>query len=105
MSEPVERMKALMYSLPEKDIPLGYKFLNERDFDSLKELVDSAIYKVKKSLKSDNPKEEYKKVNLEDLDVLKSEVDMYIIQLKIPEDGMYDEDLDFDDCEIEEEFY
>ena len=105
MSEPVERIKALMDSLPEKDIPLGYKFLNERDFDSLKELVDSAIYKVKKSIKSDNPREEYMKVNLEDLDVLKSEVDMYIIQLKIPEDDMYDEDLGFDDCEIEEEFY
>ena len=105
MSEPVERMKALMDSLPERDIPLGHKFLNERDFDSLKELVDSAIYKVKKSLKSGNPKEEYMKVNLEDLNMLKSEVDMYIIQLKIPEDDMYDEDLDFDDCEIEEEFY
>ena len=105
MSEPVERMKALMDSLPERDIPLGHKFLNERDFDSLKELVDSAIYKVKKSLKSDNPKDEYMRVNLEDLNMLKSEVDMYIIQLEIPEDGMYDEDLDFDDCEIEEEFY
>ena len=105
MSEPVERMKALMDSLPERDIPLGHKFLNERDFNSLKELIDSAIYKVKKSLKSDNPREEYRKVNLEDLNMLKSEVDMYIIQLEIPEDGMYDEDLDFDDCEIEEEFY
>ena len=105
MSEPVERMRALMDSLPERDIPLGYKFLNERDFNSLKELIDSAIYKVKKSLKSDNPKEEYRKVNLEDLNMLKSEVDMYIIQLEIPEDDMYNEDLDFDDCEIEEEFY
>ena len=105
MSEPVERIKALMDSLPERDMPLGHKFLNERDFDSLKELVDSAIYKVKKSLKSDNPKEEYRKVNLEDLNMLKSEVDMYIIQLEIPEDDMYNEDLDFDDCEIEEEFY
>ena len=103
MSEPVKRMKALMYSLPERDIPLGHKFLNERNFDSLKELVDSAIYKVKRSLKSDNPKEEYLKVNLEDLSRLKSEVDMYIVQWEIPEDDMYNED--FDDCEIEEEFY
>ena len=103
MSNPVKRMKALMCSLPERDIPLGHKFLNERNFDSLKELVDSAIYKVKKSLKSDNPKEEYLKVNLEDLNRLKSEVDMYIVQWEIPEDDMYNED--FDDCEIEEEFY
>ena len=103
MSEPVKRMKALMCSLPERDIPLGHKFLNERSFDSLKELVDSAIYRVKRSLKSDNPKEEYLKVNLEDLSRLKSEVDMYIVQWEIPEDDMYNED--FDDCEIEEEFY
>ena len=103
MSEPVKRMKALMCSLPERDIPLGHKFLNERNFDSLKELVDSAIYKVKRSLKSDNPKEEYLKVNIEDLSRLKSEVDMYIVQWGIPEDDMYNED--FDDCEIEEEFY
>ena len=103
MSEPVKRTRALMGSLPERDIPLGHKFLNERNFDSLKELVDSAIYKVKRSLKSDNPKEEYLKVNLEDLNILKSEVDMYIVQLEIPEDDMYNED--FDDCEIEEEFY
>ena len=103
MSKPVERMRALMCSLPEKDIPLGYKFLNERDFDSLKELIDSAIYKMKKSLKSDNPREEYLKVNLEDLSRLKSEVDIYIIQLEIPEDDMYDED--FGSYEIKEEFY
>ena len=103
MSEPVKRMKVLMCSLPERDIPLGHKFLNERNFDSLKELVDSALYKVRRSLKSDNPKEEYLKVNLEDLNRLKSEVDMYIVQWEIPEDDMYDKD--FDDCEIEEEFY
>ena len=103
MSEPVKRMEALMCSLPERDIPLGHKFLNERSFDSLKELVDSAIYRVRKSLKSDNPKEEYLKVNLEDLNRLKSEVDMYIVQWGIPEDDMYNED--FDDYEIEEEFY
>ena len=103
MSEPVKRMKALMCSLPERDIPLGHKFLNERNFDSLKELVDSALYRVGRSLKSDNPKEEYLKVNLEDLSRLKSEVDMYIVQWEIPEDDIYNDD--FDDCEIEEEFY
>jgi hypothetical protein len=103
MSKPVERIQALIGSLPERDIPLGYKFLSERNFDSLKELIDSAIYKVRKSLKSDNPKEEYLKVNLEDLSGLKFEVDMYIAQLEIPEDDIYNED--FDDCEIEEEFY
>ena len=103
MSKPVERIQALIGSLPERDIPLGHKFLNERDFDSLKELIDSAIYKVRRSLKSDNPREEYLKVNLGDLSRLKSEVDIYILQLELPEDGIYNEGVD--DCEIEEEFY
>lgn len=86
MSKPVERIKALMDALPERDIPLGHKFLNSRDFDSLKELVDSAIYKVKRSLfRSINPKEEYLKINLEDLNRLKSEVDTYVVQLELSE--------------------
>lgn len=101
MSGPVERMKALIGSLPEKDIPLGHKFLGERNFESLKELVDSAIYKVKKSLKTDNPKEEYLKINLEDLVELKSEVDLYLAMLE-PDEERFD---DFGECEIEEEFY
>lgn len=92
-----------MCSLPERDIPLGHEFLNERNFDSLKELIDSAIYKVKKNLKSDDPKEEYLKINLEDLQRLKSEVDIYIVQFETPEDNIYNEG--FNDCEIEEEFY
>lgn len=104
MSKPVERIKALMCNLPERDIPLGHKFLNERDFESLKELVDSAIYRVEKSLASGNPREEYLKVNLEDLNVLKSEVDTYIVQIGIPEDGVYVEDFEDNDNE-EEEYY
>lgn len=101
MNGPVERMKALMYSLPERDIPLGHKFLSKRDFESLKELVDSAVYKVKKSLKTNNPKEEYLKVNLEDLIKLKSEVDLYLAIIE-PSEDIFD---DFGECEIEEEFY
>lgn len=101
MSRPVERIQALMNSLPSKDISLGHKFLSERDFESLKELVDSAIYKVRKNLKTDNPKEEYLKVNLEDISKLKSEVDLYLAILE-PNEEIYD---DFDECEIEEEFY
>ena len=45
-----------MDSLPERDIPLGFKFLNERDFDSLFELTSSAIVKIKNGLVSSNQK-------------------------------------------------
>lgn len=78
MSKPVERIKSLISSLPENDISLGYKFLKDRNFDSLKMLVDSALYKTKKNIRSENPKEEYLKVDIEELSKLKSEVDLYL---------------------------
>lgn len=101
MSSPTERIQNLIDSLPEKDIPLGHKFLSNRDFESLKELIDSAIYKIKKNLKTDNPKEEYLKVNFENLVELKSEVDLYLSMIEPSEDIFNN----FDECNIEEEFY
>lgn len=101
MNRPIERMKELMPSLPERDIPLGYKFLEDKDFESLTDLVDSAIYKVRKNLKSETPREEYIKVNLDELNKLKSEVDMYCAQLVVP-DNSYDV---LDEYELEDNFY
>ena len=57
--EPVERMMSLTKCLPKSDIVLAQRFIDSRDFESLQELVDSAIIKARKSLNSDNPKEEY----------------------------------------------
>ena len=103
MSKPVDRIRVLISSLPERDIPLGHKFLDKRDFDSLKELVDSAMYKVKKSQRSENPKEIYAKVSLEDLSRLKSEVDMYIVQIEPPSEEDFYSEIEY---ELEEgEYY
>ena len=95
MSRPIERMKELMPSLPEKDILLGYKFLEDRDFESLTDLVDSAIYKVRKNLKSETPREEYIKINLDELNKLKAEVDLYCAHIQVPEstESYFDEDF------------
>lgn len=86
---PVEQMKELMVSLPKRDIPLGYKFLENRDFQSLKELIDSALYKVKKSVNSENPKPEYQDISIDNLDELKSVVDTYSLCI-FPEDRAED---------------
>lgn len=86
---PIEQMKKLMVNLPKKDIPLGYKFLNERNFQSLKELIDSALYKVKKSINSENPKPEYQNISIDNLDELKSVVDTYSLCI-FPEDSSED---------------
>ena len=92
MSRQLSRITALISSLPEKDTSLGFNFLRERDFDSLKALVDSALYKVKKSRNDENPREEYLKVNLTELRKLKTEVDVYGAQLE-PFEDYYDENF------------
>lgn len=92
MSRQLSRITALISSLPEKDTSLGFNFLRERDFDSLRALVDSALYKVKKSRNDENPREEYLKVNLTELRKLKTEVDVYVAQLE-PFEDYYDENF------------
>lgn len=99
MNTPIERIRLLIKYLPKSDIHLGYDFLQARDFESLKDLVDSAIIRIKKSLRSETPKEEYINIDINKLNRLQSEVDTYQTQLEIIEvDSDYDED-----CEVEED--
>lgn len=100
MSNPVERMKSLVNYLPGKDIALGKKFIENRDFEFLQELVDSARYKIKKNLASGNPKEEYTKIDLGKLDDLKAEVDSYVMVLNLSDEEESYEDYE-DDWEEE----
>lgn len=100
--KPIERMRKLLYSLPKSDITLGEQFIQRRDFESLKDLVDSAIYKVRKNIKSENPKQEYLDVDLTELSNLKAEVDVYLTQLEIPSNE-WEEDLE-DDYDYGEEY-
>lgn len=98
-------IKELIPALPEKDVALGNKFLEERDFESLKLLVDSAIIRVKKNLSRESPKEEYLKVDMGDLTKLKIEVDSYYSLLyptDIMEKDIYEE---MDSDEFKDEFY
>ena len=85
MSEPIQRMRGLIPCLPKRDIELGHKFLDTRDFESLQQLVDSARYKVKKSQDSGNPKPQYANIDMGKLNELKAEVDTYAYQLMLPE--------------------
>ena len=82
--EPVERIKRLTQYLPKGDIALAHTFIDSRDFESLQELVDSAIVKTKRNISSNNPKEEYLSLDMDELVKLKAEVDVYVEQLQIP---------------------
>ena len=89
MSKTLNNIKKFINYLPSKDVQIGFKFLEKRDFENLKDLVDSAIIRTKKNLRSEFPKQEYINVDLEYLNILKSEVDIYLLQLNLIE---YNED-------------
>lgn len=100
--EPIDRIEALVSSLPEEDARLAHKFLNSRDFESLQLLVDSSLVRVKKGLSKESPKEEYLKADLGEIRKLKSEVDTYCEALELPEQREYE---DFSSEEYNQDYY
>ena len=100
--EPIDRIKALIPSLPEGDVKLAHRCLNSRDFESLQLLVDSSLVRVKKGLSKESPKEEYLKADLGEMRKLKSEVDTYCEALELPEQEGYE---DFSSEEYNQDYY
>lgn len=100
--EPIDRIKALIPSLPGGDVKLAHRCLNSRDFESLQLLVDSSLVRVKKGLSKESPKEEYLKANLGEMRKLKSEVDTYCEALELPEQEEYE---DFSSEEYNQDYY
>lgn len=98
-------IKSLIIALPKKDVAFAEKFIAKRDFESLRELVDSAIIRVNKSLATENPKEEYKNIDLDSLESLSAEVSVYLSYLDVSEFDN-DEDSKFyeDVCNLYEEW-
>ena len=90
----LERMKNLLNSLPSKDRIIAASLIENRKFEDLWDLVTSAIYKVRKH------EERYPETNLADMNVLKSELSLYLDQLDISnEEELEDEDLILDEYE------
>lgn len=87
--QPVERMKILIQSLPNKDRSIANKLLKDRKFEDLYDLISSAIYKAKRNV------EKYLDANLTDMNIFKSEVSLYLDQLGLYcEEELADEELD-----------
>lgn len=72
-----DKIEKLLFALPKKDKKRAEELLAIMDIDTLKELVDSALIKIKINLRKENPKEEYLAVDLDKLENLKAEVDLY----------------------------
>lgn len=78
MNKILENIKDLVSSLPEKDVEIARSFIEKRDFESLKELVSSAIIKIQRNLRGDSPREDYLSLDLEKMTSLESEVSLYL---------------------------
>lgn len=100
--ELIDRIKALIPSLPGGDVKLAHRYLNSRDFESLQLLVDSSLVRVKKGLSKESPKEEYLKADLGEMRKLKSEVDTYCEALELPKQEEYE---DFSSEEYNQDYY
>jgi hypothetical protein len=75
----------LIYALPTKDIELANKFIRERNFEFLQDLVNSAVYKVKRAKTIGDVSSPLMSVDIDNLLSLKSTVDIYCMRL-----GIYD---------------
>lgn len=95
MKPSISKIKKLLSSLPEDDLPLAAKLLEKREFENLMEIVDSDIYLVREEQLKEVPRDKYKSINPEDLLELKMELSSYIACL-VPEDD-YIENLYLDD--------
>ena len=85
MSTPVQRIKQLLFCVPEKDIPYANKFIKERNFEALRNLVKSDIRILLK--KKDESFEE----QIDNLRLLKTEIDAYLLLL-----GLEDDEIEID---------
>jgi hypothetical protein len=81
----IQRIRKLIISLPEKDIPIGNKLLEKRDWKELLNLVSSAIIKIEKALSKDESK--YADIDLDSLYILQSEIPEFL-----DDNDNYDED-------------
>lgn len=80
------KIKVLSKELPGKDKELAENFINNRNFESLLEIVNSDIYLVNKNSVSETPKEKYLGVDVEKLLELKCVLEEYLSYLGISDD-------------------
>lgn len=80
MESPIlNSIRKLIPKLPEKDISIANRYIEDRDFESLQDLVDSAIIRIKKDKRKDNPK--YSHIDLASLDRLSVLISDYASKL------------------------
>lgn len=75
MKNPVQKINELISYVPARDIPYANKFLENRDFESLRDLIKSDITIIRRKKDDSNAEQ------LEMLIQLKAEIDSYLLLL------------------------
>jgi hypothetical protein len=99
----IDEIKNLISVLPENDVPLALKFIENRQFEHLKDLVDSDVIKLNKTaLQYEHDTSDYFVAlsNLDNCLQLQQNVNKYLDQL-----GIYDEYIDVDEYDLPEDDY
>lgn len=101
---PIQIMEELLCNLPEKDIKFAEKFIKERNFEALQELVISDIQKIEKKCNPTSLEPEDLKMEeaLDALCKLRNEVESYLYLLGYSSEEIYGTGEDLDD---DESFY
>ena len=97
MSSPLETIKSLIPSLPKGDIPLANKFLEEHNYEALKELTYSALVRLEKAQKREVLPEKYVGIDIDNVRNLAVECWDYYYFLfpeELEEDAQYDDSED-----------
>lgn len=105
---PIQIMEELLCNLPKKDIKFAEKFIKERNFEALQELVISDIQKIEKKCNPTSLEPEDLKMEeaLDALCKLRNEVESYLSLLGYSSEEIYGigEDLDDDESFYTEDY-
>jgi hypothetical protein len=86
MESPLKKIEKLIPALPKKDAELSRKYLKERNFEFILEIVESDIYKANKA-KRNQEEEELLDNNIALLMELREELVTYMSYLDIPDNS------------------
>lgn len=93
MSQLYQKIERDIKCLPQRDRELCYKFLSERDFEKLKEIVDSCLYMKRQDDSKEVHKEKWAKVDIDILERLAVNLHVYMSYI----DDTEEELEEFDD--------
>lgn len=90
MEHPLTTIKKLAKSLPKRDIKIAEKYIIDREFNKLLEIVDSDIYLVQRNKDLNIPKEQYVNINEEELLELRGAIIEYMSYQYVPDNNEED---------------